>query len=137
MDKVFVDTDVILDFLLDRMPHSNFATELFSRGDQGQVKLFTSSLVFSNSYYVLRKIASHQAIIQKFKVLATFIEVIHVGQAEVIDAIHSGFKDFEDALQHAAAVNSGMKLFLTRNTKDYKKAEMAVMTPEDYLKTNF
>jgi hypothetical protein len=54
----------------------------------------------------------------------------------VIQALSSGFKDFEDALQNFAAIKSGeIDVILTRNIKDYKKSNIGVLTPESYLNT--
>ena len=53
----------------------------------------------------------------------------------IIVALNSDFKDFEDALQnYAAEINGEISLIITRNTKDYKKSELGVMSPEDFLK---
>ena len=55
----------------------------------------------------------------------------------VLDSLNSGFKDFEDALQNFSAVKNGkINIVLTRNIKDYKKSDLAVLTPETYLKGN-
>ena len=133
MDKVFVDTDVILDFLLDREPFSEQSTILFSMGDLGKIRLYSSGLVFSNCYYILRKISTHQKVIEKLTLLASFIDFTPVNKQVVLDALHSSFGDFEDALQNAAASTVGINILLTRNTKDYKQSELSVMTPETYL----
>ncbi|MCK4992012.1 MAG: hypothetical protein KAS29_16045 [Bacteroidales bacterium] len=51
-------------------------------------------------------------------------------------ALQSGFKDFEDAIQyHVALSNPEIGVIVTRNIKDYKEAELPVMTPETFLKT--
>ena len=53
----------------------------------------------------------------------------------VINALNSDFKDFEDALQNFSAIeNEEIKVILTRNIKDFKKSELAILTPETYLK---
>ena len=53
----------------------------------------------------------------------------------VLNALNSGFKDFEDALQNFSAIENGrIKIILTRNIKDFKKSDLAVLTPETYLK---
>ena len=53
----------------------------------------------------------------------------------VISSLNSGFKDFEDALQNFSAVENGkIKIILTRNIKDFSKSELAILTPETYLK---
>jgi hypothetical protein len=48
----------------------------------------------------------------------------------------SGFPDFEDSIQYFSAIeNRKIDIIITRNTKDYKKSGISVMTPGDYLKT--
>ena len=48
MEKVFIDTDIILDVLAKREPHFEFAAHLLSLSDKGKIKLGVSSLTFSN-----------------------------------------------------------------------------------------
>lgn len=135
MDKVFVDTDVILDFLLDRMPFSEHSSILFSLADTGKIRIYSSGLVFSNCYYILRKISTHQKVLEKLKLLASLLEFTPVTKQVVLDALHSSFRDFEDALQNTSASLADINILLTRNTKDYKQSELSVMTPEAYLAT--
>jgi len=53
----------------------------------------------------------------------------------VLDALNSEFKDFENALQNFSAVQIGkINIILTRNIKDFKKSDLAILTPETYLK---
>jgi len=133
MDKVFVDTDVILDFMMDRDPYTDMTTILFSMADNRKIKLYTSGLVFSNCYYILRKIATHGKVVEKLKSLASFVDFVPVNKQVVLEALHSNFKDFEDALQNAAAVTGGISILVTRNIKDYKTSGLSVMTPGEYL----
>ena len=128
-----MDTDVILDFLLDREPFSEASTILFSMGDQGKIKLYSSGLVFSNCYYILRKISTHQKVIEKLTLLASFMDFTLINKQVILDALQSSFRDFEDALQNASASTSGLNILLTRNTKDYRQSELSVLTPDGYL----
>ena len=62
-------------------------------------------------------------------------EIVSIEKNAVLDALNSDFKDFEDALQNFSAVENGeIKIILTRNLKDFKKSELAILTPETYLK---
>jgi len=133
MDKVFLDTDVILDFLLDRESFSDASIFLLTLGDMGKIKLYSSGLVFTNCYYVRRRISSHLKVMDALQSLGSFIEFASVDHQVVHDALHSSFKDFEDAMQNAAASTAGIRFLITRNIKDYKKSELAVMTPEEYI----
>jgi len=40
----------------------------------------------------------------------------------------------EDGIQYFSAIDKGLKIILTRNLKDFKTADISVMTAEEYLK---
>lgn len=133
MDKVFVDTDVCIDLLTGRKPFNKSAELLFSLADTGKIKLYVSSLSFSNIDYVLlsKYSTSHsRQIIAKFK---TLVHVLAVDSKTIDLAIASDFRDFEDAIQYSCALEHNLTTIITRNLKDYKKATINVMTPETYL----
>ena len=135
MSKAFIDTDVILDFLTGRQPFAVDAARIFSLSENKKVLICTTGLVFSNAYYVLRKLGSHRKVVEKLTQLARLVEVIGLPKVAVMQALGSDFGDFEDALQHFAALDEGVKIIVTRNTKDYKHSQLAVLTPDQYLKS--
>ena len=135
MENVLIDTDVILDFLFDREPFAEFATDILNLCEENEIKGFTTPVIICNTYYLLRKTAKHDIVIEKIKQLLTIIDVVKIDKEIVLDSLNSEFKDFEDALQNYSAVKNGkISIILTRNIKDYKKSELAVMTPETYLR---
>lgn len=136
MDKVLIDSDVILDFFFDRKPFSDYASVLFALCETGRIKGFITPVICSNTYYLLKQISRHQKVIEKLRQLMTIIDVISMDRETVMQALNSDFKDFEDALQNFAANQSGLiDVILTRNVKDYSKSEIGVLTPEEYIKT--
>jgi len=58
--KLFVDSDVVIDFLTDREPHANPASELFDLNERGDVKLYLSAVSINNIYYITRKYLGHK-----------------------------------------------------------------------------
>tara|TARA_Y100000588_G_C13762738_1_gene714723 strand:+ start:253 stop:675 length:423 start_codon:yes stop_codon:yes gene_type:complete len=135
VDKVLIDTDVILDFFFDREPFAEFATEILNLCESETIKGFTTPVIICNVYYLLRKTAKHEIIIEKIKQLLNIIDITSMDKEVVFGALNSKFKDFEDALQNFSAIENGqISIILTRNVKDYKKSELAVLTPETYLK---
>ena len=135
MDKVLIDTDVILDFFFDRDPFAEFATEILNLCESETIKGFTTPVIICNVYYLLRKTAKHEIIIEKIKQLLNIIDITSMDKEVVFGALNSKFKDFEDALQNFSAIENGqISIILTRNVKDYKKSKLAVLTPETYLK---
>jgi uncharacterized protein DUF6364/PIN domain-containing protein len=67
--------------------------------------------------------------------LSRIIEIIGLSKDAVMQALVSDFSDFENALQHYAALAGDVKVIITRNTKDYKNSQLAVLTPDQYLKS--
>jgi|SRR5690554_71161 len=135
MDSVLIDTDVILDSFFDRKPFAEFAIEILNLCEEKKINGFTTPTIICNVYYLLRKTAKHQLIIEKIKQLLQIVEIIKVDKEVVLDALNSEFKDFEDALQNFSAVQHGkVNIILTRNIKDFKRSDLAVLTPETYLK---
>lgn len=133
MTKIFVDTDICLDLLSGRKPYNAVAERLFSLADLGKVKLCVSSLCFSHIDYILNsqfKLNDSRKILTKFKTLVTVLSV----DDKIIElAIASDFSDFEDAIQYNTAIENKIQILLTRNLKDYKKAQIQVMNPETFL----
>ncbi len=136
MDKILIDTDVILDFFFDRKPFSEDAAQILSLCERKEIKGFVTSIMLSNIYYLLRKTAKHEKVIENIKILMKIIDVTITPKETILNALASDFKDFEDALQNFSALQEkGIKIIITRNTKDYKTSSLAIMTPESYLKT--
>ena len=132
--RILVDTDVCMDLLTGRMPFNRSAELLFSLAEEGKIRLSVSSLSFSNLDYMLR---SELQSAKKSRAILTQLElvvnVLPVGEKTIQGALQSDFSDFEDAIQHQAALENGHAVLITRNLKDYKKATCTVMSPDMFL----
>ena len=134
--SIFIDTDVVLDFFLDREPFSSYASIIFSLSEEKKIKVYISPLTINNCYYILRKLASHAKVVKNLQKLLLITNITSISKQDVSLALNSNFKDLEDALQHYSAISHAkVDAILTRNIKDYKYSELTVMTPETYLKT--
>lgn len=134
MKKLFLDTDVIIDFLIDRQPFSEYAAKVFALADNKQVMLATSSLCIANLYFVIKKMEGHKKAITILKELLELVQILPVNHTVIHQSLHAGFSDFEDAIQnHTALQDEDIQVLLTRNLRDYKKSSLAVQTPEQYL----
>jgi len=135
MKKVFIDSDIFMDTILDRKPHSEFSNDLLSRCEQNQIDGFTSSLILANIYYVMRKISSHHKAIEAIGKIRSLVKVLPCTDKEVGESINAEFSDFEDGLQYFIAINNKIDCVITRNTKDFKKSSISVLTPKEFLQT--
>jgi predicted nucleic acid-binding protein len=135
MMRVLIDSDVLLDFFFDRAPHADHTEQLLTLCQSQQVKGFVTPVICSNMYYLLRRNADHNKVVGKLRQLLTIVDVLHMDSHVVMQALNSEFKDFEDALQHHAAIDDGtIQVIITRNVKDYRNSSIAVQTCEDFLK---
>lgn len=134
MEKVFIDTDIALDLLTQREPHYQYAAMLFTMADKKKLRLYISSLSFSNLNYILtREVGAKEArkILLDFKVL---VQILSVDDKIIHLALNSAFNDLEDAIQHFTAIEHGLSLIITRNIKDYRKSAIPVSTAEAFIK---
>jgi predicted nucleic acid-binding protein len=136
MDKVLIDTDVILDFFFDRQPYAEYSAQVIGLCETNKIKGFVTPVIFSNVYYLLRRTARHDKVIDNLKQLLGITDVLAMDKEVVTNALNSGFKDFEDSLQNFAAMKHGaIDVILTRNLKDFSKSDIGVLTPESYIKS--
>ncbi len=133
MDKILVDTNIVIDLLAKRDKFLIEAQELFTLSDRKKVKLYVSSLTFANTHYILSqslKIENSRKILRRFKVL---VEVLPMDDKIIDLSLDSEFKYFEDAIQYYTALENNLELILTRNLKDFKLSKIPVLTAKDYL----
>jgi len=133
MDKILIDTNIVIDLLAKREQFYKNAQQVFTLSDLKKVKLYVSSLTFANTYYVLSqslKISDARKILRKFKVL---VEVLPMDDKIIDLSLESDFKDFEDAIQYFTAIENKLDMIMTRNLKDFKRSKLPVLAPKDYL----
>jgi len=135
MKNVLFDSDVILDFFLGREPHSFYTSYVLSQIKLKKLNGYLTAVIISNVYYLLRQVSTHNRVMKKLNQLMTLTDVLLIDKQIFLKAMNSKFNDFEYAMQNYACESFGkIDLILTRNTKDYRKSEISVLTPEQYYK---
>ncbi len=135
-DKLFIDSDIILDIALSRDPHHISSSVILSLIEAKLLEGFTSSTVISNLYYILRKLESHKAAVDFISKLRLIIKILPVTDETIKLALESKFKDFEDALQYYTSLLNNIDYLITRNVKDYSRTGIKVHTPDEFIKIN-
>lgn len=135
MQNLFLDTNIILDFLGERENFYEPAAKLMTLADKKQIEIFTTTTSITNAFYILSKFEGQKTTwekVRKFKLICG----ISVTDDEVVEkALNSDFKDLEDALQYFSAVATNCEILITRNEKDFKNALIPVMDAESFLQT--
>jgi predicted nucleic acid-binding protein len=131
---ILIDTDVLLDLLLDRENFGNEAAALLSRCEEGTLQGYLTPVIFANLFYFLEKKASKEQAVIKCEALLRFLEVIPISKKAILDALISKIADKEDALQSFAAQEQGQIFaIITRNVKDYKKSVIPAFSPPQFI----
>jgi predicted nucleic acid-binding protein len=135
MKQIFIDTNVIIDFLADREPYSDYAAILFQLAKDNKIKVHVSAITFNNTYYILRKVTTHKKALSLLSEIEGYIGIQETNRTIIQKAIKSNFSDFEDAIQYFSAVEIGkIDIITTRDLKDFKKSELPVLSPDTTVK---
>lgn len=135
--RVFVDTNVLIDFMAIRQPYYQSAEALFSLAEMKEIQLVYSSTTVANSFYILRKNYSSSQLAEAFENQKTLAEIAGVSSSDVYRALSERWDDAEDSIQHQSALSAKCDFILTRNTKDFELSSIPVMTPEQFLDEHF
>ena len=139
MKHLFLDTNIIIDFLTERLPHYTLANEIFLKASNKEVCIYTSSLSLANCFYILgsQYKFDRNRLNSVMKDLLKIIKVTDMTGDNVDSALNSDFKDFEDAMQNFSAINNtDISIIITRNEKDFASSSLLVQTPQQFLETN-
>ncbi len=133
-EAIFVDTDVIIDFLIDREPFSQRSAEVFALAEKEEIVIYVSSLCFGNIFYVLRKLVGFEKAMDLLQKLESITETLPVGKIIIKQALSERFADFEDSIQHFTAVQEPrIRKIITRNVRDFKKSKLVIQTPDEFI----
>lgn len=130
--KIFLDTNVLLDFFLRREGFDE-ACEILTRKYRKEDELFASSLSFSNIAYIAGKKFKGDFIYDILDVAREMATVTRVDQAIVDQALQLRARDFEDALQYFSALQAEAEAIVTNNVKDFIFSTIPVLTPKQFL----
>ena len=131
--KVFVDSDVILDFLIQREPFFEASRKVVELCSQHKADGYMAAHSVTNLFYLLRKDFSDE---ERRKVILNLFDIFVIDQINT-DKLRTAlenkdFKDFEDCLQVECALNVDADYIVTRNVNDYKGSPIHVVKPEDF-----
>lgn len=132
MNNLFLDTNVILDYIV-RRENCEYMDSLVQQSiNQGDV-MCTSLLSFANMAYIMRK-HPHEERVQVFRRLRRFIDIIPADAKQFDDALERKVIDFEDYLQYQAALANNCTHIITNNTKHYKEfSNLPVLSAQEYI----
>ena len=131
--KLYLDVNVVVDVLGCRFPFFHDSRKILNRCAMGNDSGFVSTASFATIEYLLKKKIPKSMVLQQVLTLRTIVTPVDVTAAILDQALCSPFADFEDAMQYFCARACGADYLVTRNPQDFAPAEMAVVTPAEFL----
>ncbi len=131
--NALIDTNILLDILLDRTPFAVLAEKVIETANQSGIDLFVSATTVTDVYYIARKEKGHEQTLELIADLLNCVDVAAVDKAVILHALYSGFRDFEDAVQEGAAKRADISIIVTRNGNDFRESELDVYSPEAFV----
>ena len=126
MDVLF-DTNIVLDVILDREPHAVAARELWARAAAGKITGYLVATTLTNVFYLTRKAIGAEAARRAIADLLTLFRVCPVDHSTLSMALDRPMRDFEDAVQDAAAERSNVSVIVTRNQGDFAASKCRIL----------
>jgi len=131
--KLFFDTNILLDVLLNRPGHYEASAAWWTRAESAQVTGYISAISFNNVYYIVHKIAGANTAQKVLSTLRDSFTTVDCTAQIINQAIDARMKDFEDAIQYFSAIHAQCDYLLTRNVKHFPSEGVIIQTPEELL----
>ncbi|WP_289066046.1 PIN domain-containing protein [Prevotella pectinovora] len=131
--KLFLDTNVLIDFILERPLFYQPAAMIVSLAAERKIDICVSALsvVTANFICIERCKMPLEVYRRKVDFLRNFIEVCSVDSSDINSSYEANWKDFEDGVQYFSAIRSGVDYLVTRNVKDFEENDLKVITVDE------
>ena len=131
--RLLIDTNIVLDIVLERDPWVEDATALLDAVAKGRADGYVGSHAVTTVHYVVERERSRAVAATAVSDLLQLLSVVPLGTADFQRALGLGLRDYEDAVQVAACLQIGADYLVTRNAKDYKGAPVTARSAGEVL----
>jgi hypothetical protein len=133
MMRILLDTNVVLDVLLNRQPFVLDSRRLWDAADKGVFDACVAGFTLPTIHYVCRKHAGLAAADGAVDTCLDAFEIAPLYRECLVAARRFPSNDFEDNLQIASAISDFIQGIVTRNPRDFLGSSIPVYTPHELL----
>lgn len=133
MIRALLDSDVILDYVLNRQPFHGEAEKIFEALASIKFVGYVSAIALLNVHYFAEKKQDRAFALIEIKQLLKVLEVVSIDENSFHVALTLGFNDYEDAVQCASAAAEALDAIVTRNKKDFENSPLPVCSPAEFI----
>lgn len=127
--RLLLDTNIVLDVLLDRQPHATASLSVFAAVENGKAEGLIAAHALTTIHYLLAREAAEAAAKQALRTLLKLFGVAVVDGDIIQQAIQASGQDFEDSVTAAAAQASGCHVIVTRDPKGFRRSPVPALNP--------
>lgn len=131
--RLLFDVNVIIDLLADRQPFADSTAAVMALVESGSATGLVAAHTVTTVFYLLNRHPGHDRAKQATMDLLRLLHVVPVDHDRLLQALAMNWNDFEDAVQAACAAKAKADYLLTRNKQDFRGAEVAVLSPAEFL----
>lgn len=124
--RLLIDTNIILDVALERLPWASEAALLLDAIERGRADGYVASHAITTLYYIIARARDRRTAMTAVSDLLRFLSIVPLEAADFHHALVLGLPDFEDAVQAVASLKIGAEYLVTRNGKDYQEAPVTL-----------
>ena len=130
---ILIDTNVVLDILLNRQPWYTNAAVIFGLTQQKRIKSYVSASAITDIFYFVQKENGKNTARVALKRLLQVFYPATVTDRNIFHALELEWEDFEDSVQYTVGEGLSVDYIITRNTQDYSSGTIVAATPEKFL----
>lgn len=131
--KVLIDTNIVLDLILEREPFVEAAIALFEQIEQGNLVGYIAATTITNIFYIIRKTEGREVALAAINRLLTGLQFCAVDRQTVETALSLDLTDFEDSIQLTCATFNRLDAIVTRDGQDFRDSNLPIYSPTELL----
>ena len=131
--KILIDTNIVLDMLLEREPFASDSSKVFELVENEKAEAFLTANSVTDIVYILRKNYKKEQIRDAILELMKFIKIASITSNDISKAFNYLFTDYEDALQTQCAIKIKADYIITRNVKDFINGPVKAILPGEFI----
>ena len=133
--KILLDTNIVLDLLLEREPFVDFAEEIFVMIEEQKIEGFLCPTSITTIYYLLNKNLDKKRCNDAMKTLLSLFNIIELNKKILLKSLENSGVDFEDSVIYTSASFADIDIIITRDKKGFKNSKVKVLSPSEFLST--
>lgn len=131
--KILIDTNIVLDLILERQPFVENAVLIFEQIERGNLAGYVAATTITNIFYIIRKIEGREVALATIHRLLVGLQFCAVDRQTIETALSLGLKDFEDSIQLACATLDQLDAIVTRDPKDFSSSNFPIYSAAELL----